>query len=38
MVKLNQLSEWPKGKIKTNQNSSDSFSHYLITNDSTKQS
>jgi hypothetical protein len=37
LVKLNQLGEGPKGKIKTSQNSSDLSSHYLITIDSTKQ-
>jgi hypothetical protein len=37
MIKLNQLGKGPKGKIKTNQNSPDSSSHYLIIIDSTKQ-
>jgi hypothetical protein len=37
LVKLNQLSEGPKGKIKTSQNSSDSSGHNLIKIDSIKQ-
>jgi len=37
LVKLNQLSERPKGKIKTSQNSSDSSGHNLNKIDSIKQ-